>query len=218
MKFSFAQLRGTQKAALLVGALGLFAAFAGSPYRGARYTVDATELGRVVQSEVDHVAPAELADWIVQGKTDFRLIDLRTEQEYSAYHIPNAERVSLAALADYNLQKTEKIILYSEGGIHSAQAWFLLKARGYTGVYMLFGGLEEWKDAVLFPALPANATPEQQKAFAKAAAVSRNLGGSPRSGVAEKSGTPELALPKLETPQGSAVPAAGTTKKKKEGC
>ena len=54
-------------------------------------------------------------------------------------------------LPDYGLERNEKIILYSEGGIHSAQAWFLLKAMGYKSVYMLRGGLDDWKDLVLFP-------------------------------------------------------------------
>ena len=216
MKFSFAKWSTTQKAGLVVGVLGLVAAFAGNPYQGSRYTIDAQELARVVETTVDHVSPEEIADWIIQGKADFRLIDLRTEREFGEYHIPGAECVSLTALPEYGLQKNEKIVLYSEGGIHSAQAWFLLKTQGYKGVYMMFGGLEEWKDKVLFPKLAANPTPAQSVEFAKMKEVSRFLGGTPQTGSTDSVKAPSLALPKIEMPQ--AAPGAASPKKKKEGC
>ena len=76
----------------------------------------------------------------------------------------------------------KKIILYSDAGIHSAQAWFLLKANGYKGVYILRGGLEEWKDSILFPRLVENATPAEIAAFEKAKEISKFFGGSPQVG------------------------------------
>ena len=213
------RLTTTHYVALVLVGLGVLAAFAGSPYQGARYTVDAKELARVVEGEVDHVNPETLADWIIQGKADFRLIDLRTEPEFSAYHIPGAENVALTTLPEYGLAKNEKILLYSEGGIHSAQAWFLLKAKGYRGVYILRGGLEEWKNQVLFPTLAADSTPAQIVEFAKMKEVSKFFGGSPRAGGAtgqESAIAP--AMPKLEMPQSAQAPAGTPKKKKKEGC
>ncbi|MBL7995213.1 rhodanese-like domain-containing protein, partial [bacterium] len=116
--------------ALLLGFIGLFA---GSPYHGSRTTINSKELGLIVDNEVDHVKVEELADWIIQGKADFRLLDLRSEKEFNEYRIPLSENVKTSSLEKYPLLRNEKIILYSDGGIHSAQAWFLLKARGYKG-------------------------------------------------------------------------------------
>ena len=150
MTLSLKETGRNTKLGLLVCLLGLIAAFAGSPYQGTRVTLDTTDLAGIVQREVDHVNTVDLADWIVKGKSDYRLIDLRSKAEYDQYHIPGAENVPLATLPDYGLERNEKVILYSEGGIHSAQAWFLLKARGYKSVYMLRGGLDDWKDLVLY--------------------------------------------------------------------
>ena len=205
------------KLGLLVCLLGLIAAFAGNPYKGTRVTIDTTELAGIVQREVDHVNPVDLADWIVKGLTDYRLIDLRSEAEYDQYHIPSAENAPLATLPDYGLGHNEKIVLYSEGGIHSAQAWFLLKALGYKSVYMLRGGLDDWKDLVLFPALPQNATSEQLAAFAKMTEISKHFGGTPRSEATMKAGDTTMPLPKLQAPASPAAPQAAP-KKKKEGC
>ena len=88
---------------------------------------------------------------LIQGKSDFRIIDIRSDKEYQEYHIPGAENIPMATLEKANLMRNQKIIIYSEGGIHSAQAWMLLRAKDYKGVYILFGGLEEWNEKILFP-------------------------------------------------------------------
>jgi rhodanese-related sulfurtransferase len=210
-----------QAMALAALALGIGALLIGNPAGGVTTTIDARELARVVQTEVDHVVPIELADWIIRGKADYRLIDLRSTQEYADYHIPGAENVELASLMDYGLLRNEKVILYSDGGIHSAQAWFLLKTAGYRGAYILLGGLEGWKDDVLFPQPPVSPSPEELVAFERSREVSRFFGGTPRTGTASDQSSATRALPTLEMPS---APAAGTPagpptrKKKKEGC
>lgn len=217
MKFSFNKWTINQKLALAVGVLGFLAVFAGSPYKGFTSKVDSQELAAVVEKEVDHVSSEELAGWIITGRADYRLVDLRKEADFSEYHIPTAENIALPSISDGQLNRGEKIVLYSEGGIHSAQAWFLLKANGYKGVYILRGGLEEWKDKILFPRLADNAPPAEVAAFEKAKLVSTFFGGSPQVGGAAASSAPTMALPKLEAPAGT-QPKAGATKKKKEGC
>jgi rhodanese-related sulfurtransferase len=220
MALSMRTMTTNQKLGLLLVVLGLLAAFAGSPYAGGKVSLDTAELARIVEKEADHVSPEEMADWIVQGRSDFRLIDLRTEKEYAEYHIPGAENIALTALADAGMQRTEKIVLYSEGGIHSAQAWMLLKARGYRGVYMLRGGLEEWREKVLFPRLPENPTPAQRVEFAKMSEVAKHFGGAPQDGGSPDQAAVTAPMPKLAMPQAPAggAPAAAPKKKKKEGC
>ena len=215
-----------RKLALLAVALGTLALLA-QPHRGPFVRLDSRELASVVQAEVDHVTATDLASWIVEGRADYRLIDLRTGQEYAAYHIPTAENVPLTGLADYPLLRNEKIVLYSGGGIHSAQAWMLLRAQGYEAVYMVLGGLDAWKDEVLFPVLPADADAKARAQFERAAQVAKFFGGEARIGVASEAGpaasttAPAVAneLPKLTAPPpmpGPATPVA--KKKKKEGC
>ena len=174
---SFDRLTGNQRLALLAVVLGLGALAIGTP-RGGKIVLDERELAAIVEGELDHVTPDELADWIVAGRQDFRLIDLRTAAEYAEYHIPQAENVAITALADSDLARNEKIVLYSAEGIHSAQAWLLLRAQGYEGVYTVLGGLEGWKDEVLFPVLPADAVPRDRAQFERAAALAQFFGGA----------------------------------------
>lgn len=216
MKNYVSELSLNKKLALGAFAFGLVALFAGNPYHGAEAKINAKELALIVEKEIDHVNVDDLADWIIQGRPDYRLVDLRTEKEFAEYHIPSAENITLSALDQANLHHNEKIVLYSEGGIHSAQAWMLLRAKEYQGVYILRGGLEEWKDRILFPRVPENPTPAQVVEFAKIKEVSKYFGGTPQTGGAEQKFTPQIAAPKIEMPQQTGPKAPG--KKKKEGC
>ena len=206
-------------------ALGLgVLALAGNPYQGHSVRVDAKELATIVGTEVDHVTPVELADWIIRGATDYRLIDLRSPAEYAQYHIPTAENVPIARLPDYGLGRNEKIVLYSEGGIHSAQAWFLLKAQRYAGAYILFGGLEGWNDDVLCPTPPPHPSTQETAAFERAIQVSRFFGGTPRAAAdsaSSRAAPPSAAAPApaLRRVPAPSVPLVAPRKKaKKEGC
>jgi rhodanese-related sulfurtransferase len=198
-------------------ALGFFAVFAGNPYENAEAKVNTKELAIIVEKKSDHITAEELADWIIKGKSDYRLIDLNAATQYEIYHIPSAENISIIELGKADILRNEKIILYSDGGIHSAQAWMLMKAKGYKGVYTLSGGLEEWKQNILFPALPVNSTAEDSLLFEKKKEISRYFGGVPQTGSSDSEVKQLMPLPKIESPQPGAV--GGTAKKKKkEGC
>jgi len=218
MKTIFGTLSLNQKLALVAGVLGFLALFAGNPYQGHTATIDVKELALIVEKELDHVTVDELADWIIKGKADYRLVDLRSVQEFEEYHIPTAENIPVGSLLDGGLTRNEKIVLYSEGGIHSAQAWFLLKAQQYKGVYILRDGLAEWKDRILFPSIAEAASPEEKAALETRKAVSAYFGGVPQTGSADTKSTPRIIMPKLETPAPSAAPGSTPKKKKKEGC
>jgi rhodanese-related sulfurtransferase len=212
------QLSLNQKLALVVGLLGFLAIFVGSPYKGHTATMNVKELALLVGNQTDHVSVEELADWIIKGRADYRLIDVRSEKDYEEYSIPTAENIPIASLFDASLQRNEKLILYSEGGIHAAQAWFLLKAQQYNNSYILRDGLAEWKDKILFPSIAENATAEEKAAFEKQKAVSAYFGGAPRTGSTDAKTTPQIVMPKLEMPSAAAATAGTPKRKKKEGC
>jgi rhodanese-related sulfurtransferase len=211
------RLSRNQMLALIAGLLGFLALFVATPYRGNSVTMNVKELGLLVEKTTDHVFVEDLADWVIKGRADYRLIDVRSAKEFDEYHIPTAENIPVGSLFDGALTRNEKIILYSEGGIHAAQAWFLLRAQGFATTYILKDGLAEWKDRILFPSLADNASPEEKAAFEKRKTVSAFFGGVPQTGSTDAKAAPQMVMPKLEAPAGTA--AKGTApKKKKEGC
>ena len=199
--------------ALALGAVALFS----EPHRGPFVKLDVRELGAIVDQTVDHVAPAELASWIVEGRADYRLLDLRSPEEYAQYHIPGAENVQSSQLADYPLLPSEKIVVYSQGGIHAAQGWMLLRAQGFTAVYTVLLGLNGWTDEVLYPEPSASDDPREKARFERAAAMAAFFGGQARTEAGEAAGG-QPALPRMAVPvAGPAIPVAPRGKKR-EGC
>ena len=170
--------RGLAAVAIVLAAA---APFAGSPYAHRSAALDVSALARAVEREEDHVTALELARWIKERRPELRIVDVRSAEEYAAYHVPSAERIGLEALASTRFRATETIVLYSEGGAHAAQGWVFLRALGYQNVFFLRGGLYEWLEQVMNPTLAADATPAAREQFERAAALSRYFGGVPRS-------------------------------------
>lgn len=213
------RLTVNQRLALAAFLLGAGAVFA-RPTVGATVSINPQELAVIVQRGADRVAPIDLANWIIEGRSDYRLIDLRDEGQYSRYHIPTAENVPLAALPSVEIEPTEKVLVYSDDGARSAQGWFLLRARGLKGAYMLTGGLDGWKQTVLFPIL---ADGSKQSSDAKLQAISRHFGGAPRAAGSGSAGAPvpDPAVSNATTLPPPPPPVSGGVRpkaKKKEGC
>jgi len=206
--------------AFLLGAVALFA----QVYPSRTVTVHEAELLTASARAEDHVPPSELAAWIIDGRADYRLIDLRDATAFAEYHVPTAENVPLTGLAEAGLLRNEKIVLYADGDLPAAQAWLLLRGRGFRGVYTLQGGLAAWKDQVLFPMMPESPTPEEQDRFSEAAHVAQFFGGQPRAAAsggeaqlvdmsALQASTPAVAAPSLP-----AAGAGGKRRGPREGC
>ena len=169
---------------LVVGALTLggLAAVAGSPVATSNARIDVETLAKTVDREDDHVTSVELARWIRDKKPDLRIVDIRDSADFADYHVPGAERIDLTDLVKTPFRKNETIVLYSGGGAHAAQGWVFLRALGYTKVYFLRGGLAEWLDDVMNPAISSTASDSARSEFKKVAEISRYFGGVPRIG------------------------------------
>lgn len=158
-------------------ALAAGALVAGDP--GPDLNVDLTALARAIEQEEDHVDALELAEWIRRREPGLRVIDVRAQAAYEQYHVPQAERIAISDIPALRVAPTETIVLYSDGGIHAAQAWFFLRARGYGNVRFLRGGVYEWLDQVINPQLAPDATREQQRRYARQKELSEYFGGEP---------------------------------------
>ena len=215
MKKFIGNLSTPKKLVLVALLLGIIAVFAGSPYMGSKVNVNTKDLALSTVKNSDKIKSLELADWIIKGKADYTLVDLRNEDEYNQYFIPTAINIPLVQLPESDLLRNQKIILYSEDDVNAAQAWFILKSKDFRGVYILDGGLNNWQEEVLFPKLAVNASKEEIAQFEKVKEISKYFGGSAQTDSTQVAET-KVNLP---TPQVTTQPGATKTKKKKrEGC
>jgi rhodanese-related sulfurtransferase len=163
--------------------LGALAPWAGSPYTARAGVIDVRALAAAVGREEDHVTALELAQWIRDRKAGLRVIDVRSAEEFDAYHLPTAENILVDALVGTSFDPTDTLVLYSEGGAHAAQAWVFLRALGYSRVFCLRGGVDDWLDDVMNPTLADDAPAQAKADFARVVELSRYFGGVPRAGV-----------------------------------
>ncbi len=114
--------------------------------------VETSRLALIEQGE-DHVECIDVADAMMNNAENYVVVDVRSKEEYSLGHIPGAVNIALPELADKlnDYRQVEKIILYSNGMTHPAQARELLSQQGYENIYILSGGYEEFISTIAKP-------------------------------------------------------------------
>ncbi len=125
------------------------------------------------------VTAVELATWIKEHKSDLRIIDLRSAEEFAAYHIPTAEHGAGAA----TLPSATTVVVYSDVGSpeDAARASALRAVVGGAEVSVLRGGVNAWLNDIMLPRLPPDPTPEQRQRYTIQSELSHYFGGKPSS-------------------------------------
>jgi rhodanese-related sulfurtransferase len=156
--------------------------------------------------------PMVVADWIIQGRIDFFVIDLRQAEAFRKGHLPGAINLTPEELARpgtlRQLPDYKKLVFY---GAEDQQARVLtpMFARGLH-VLTLEGGYEGWQREVM--TRPANLTSADGP---KREAVSKYFRGE------SALGTPQMLkeVPAQQYIRPPGLPAGdGTRPKKLEGC
>lgn len=217
MKKFFSNLTTNQKLGGVALVLGIMALFLGDPYGGTTIKVNEKDIALSTVGNSDKVSVRELADWIIKYNADFELIDLRSEEKYNEYTIPNSQCIPLPQLSASELLRNQKIILFSDDDVASSQAWFILKSKNYKGVYILDGGLNEWKEKVLFPKSPLNGSKDELAQFEKMREVAKYFGGQAQTDSSITENTTLIKLPTSTTTKNKTTAPTGK-KKKREGC
>jgi len=198
--------------------LGIIAVFIGDPAEGSKVSFDAKEISMITQNKSDAVNPQDIADWLVQGRMDYILVDVSSKEAFDKLHIPGAVCMSMNTLQSAELPRNEKIILYSDDDSKTAQAWMMLKAMKYPDVYRVDGGLKGWSSNILNPNISSAASSNDFAAFEKQKVLARFFGGNPTidgKAIVESEGGMKISKPVFQA-------ASGLPKKKKrakkEGC
>lgn len=99
------------------------------------------------------VSPEQVYEAVYGGEKseDIQLVDVRTEAEYSVSHLKDAQNICVSS-KDFrekvvDLDKNKPVYVYCKGGGESAQAAQILKEMGFTKVYDLQGGIDNWEES-----------------------------------------------------------------------
>lgn len=88
---------------------------------------------------------------MMEDEDDYIILDVRTEEEYEAGHIPGAICVPNESIGEEEVDelpdKEQLILVYCRSGIRSKQAAKKLAALGYGNI-VEFGGILDWDGEV----------------------------------------------------------------------
>ncbi|GAB4268534.1 MAG: hypothetical protein Kow0029_03990 [Candidatus Rifleibacteriota bacterium] len=106
-----------------------------------------------IQTAEDHIEPVQLARELLAHQKKIICVDLRTAAEYNEWHIPGARNFPLDTLVKSlkRYKDYDRIVLYSNGVVHPAQFYVLLRLQGFKNVYVLADGLKGLFETVLKP-------------------------------------------------------------------
>ena len=90
---------------------------------------------------------AEEAIALMEKESGYLILDVRTAQEYSEKHIPDAVNIPNESIGTEEIpalpDKNQLILVYCRSGNRSKQASEKLAALGYTNI-VEFGGINSW--------------------------------------------------------------------------
>ncbi len=89
--------------------------------------------------------PKELAEWRAAGHP-FRLLDIRTREEFEAVRIEGATLFTQNILAEMLARwpRTDVLVIYDHAGKKSMDAAAYFLGHGFTNVRALRGGIDAW--------------------------------------------------------------------------
>jgi rhodanese-related sulfurtransferase len=130
-----------------------------------KYRFDPQDIARSIEESEDQIDPTTVSQWIIEGRRDFMLIDIRVPEAFEQGHIKGAENIPLSQLLQRDtldeLPEEKLMVIYSNGSSHAAQAWLVMKTAGFDS-FMLEGGFNYWNKVIMNPKTPTEQAPDDE--------------------------------------------------------
>ena len=116
--------------------------------------VSLTAVALAAAQQDDRESVEDLAGWLIEGRADFKLIDVRTPEDFENGSIADAENIPIAQIVSREvltrLPTDRMVIVYSNGSENAAKATVLLRLSGIDA-HLLTGGYNAWHARILNP-------------------------------------------------------------------
>jgi len=120
--------------------------------------VPLTAVALAAAQQDDRENVEDLAGWLIEGRGDFKLIDVRTPEDFENGSIADAENIPIAQIVSQEvlarLPNDRMVIVYSNGSENAAKATVLLRLSGIDA-HLLTGGYNAWHARILNPDITA---------------------------------------------------------------
>jgi len=118
-----------------------------------------TDIAQAAARQDDRESVEDLANWLIEGRGDFKLIDVRMPEDFASGSIADAENIPIAQIVTQDvlmrLPTDRMVIVYSNGSENAAKAAVLLRLSGIDA-HLLTGGYNAWHQRILNPDISAD--------------------------------------------------------------
>ena len=113
-----------------------------------------------------YISTDDIAHKIINQDPSFILIDVRDEDSFKEYTLPNAINIPLKKILEddasmYINQNQFDIVFFSNDNFYSDQAWILCNRLGYKNLHVLKGGINKWFNTIISPPKPTEDMPKE---------------------------------------------------------
>ena len=120
--------------------------------------ISLADVAQAAARQDDRESVEDLAAWLIEGRGDFKLIDVRTPDEFESGRIGDAENIPIAQIVTEDvllrLPTDRMVIVYSNGSENAAKAMVMLRLAGIDA-HLLTGGYNAWQERILNPDISA---------------------------------------------------------------
>ncbi len=129
--------------------------------------VDEATLIQHLSDKKNVVTSDELAYFMKHKYQKYRIVDVRTEAEFTDFSLPTSVNVPVSQVLNRQWKELldsplEKVVLVSTGGVEAAKAQLLCARAGYRNVYVLEGGLNQFVQDIFHTKIP-NSLPWKER-------------------------------------------------------
>jgi len=159
--------------------------------------ISLADVAQAAARQDDRVSVEELATAIIEGRGDFKLVDVRMPADFEnggigdAVNIPIAQLVGEEALS--SLPTDRKVIVYSNGSENAAKATVMLRLSGIDA-HLLTGGYNAWHQRILNPDISSAELDGESLRVSEQRAYACYFVGE-RSGASQRSDSSEPFVP-----------------------
>lgn len=106
-----------------------------------------------IKQKPSYIPVLDLAEKIM-NREKLHLIDLRSEEEYLKFHIPTAQNRAFEEYLSNTTKYKDTIVFYSGDDTLTRQLWNVLPDTLKPKIKILYGGVHDWYERLLYPKLP----------------------------------------------------------------
>jgi len=122
--------------------------------------VSLLDVAHAAARQDDRVSVDDLANWLIEERGDFMLVDVRMPADFDKGNIQGADNIPIAQLVSpetlANLPTDRRVVVYSNGSENAAKATTMLRLSGIDA-HLLTGGYNAWHEKILNPDIPTEA-------------------------------------------------------------